>query len=186
MTDPNELGRNSEIALRTLLECHEPRKGNVLVVGCSTSSVVGKPLGSSGSREVAEAITKPLLAICDEAGLVLAVQGCEHINRSLVVPESFCEKRDLTPLQILPELKAGGAFAQAYYAQLGDEAIVVEDLGKGADYGIDIGGVLIGMHLRRDRTAVPVTIDVKIGCASVIGAYCRYKWAGGPRTHFVS
>ena len=186
MTDPKDLSRNTEHAVRTLFDHHPPREGNVLVVGCSTSSVVGKPLGSSGSMEVAEAITRPIVEICEENGLVLATQGCEHINRSLVVPAAFCEKRDLTPLQILPELKAGGAFAQAYYSYLGKEAVVVEDLGKGADFGIDIGGVLIGMHLRRDRIAVPVTINAEIGSASVIGAYCRFKWAGGPRTHFVS
>ncbi|MFA4987723.1 MAG: DUF436 family protein, partial [Candidatus Brocadiia bacterium] len=75
--------------------------------------------------------------------------------------------------------------AFSYYELLGVRAAVVEDLGRGAEFGLDVGGVLIGMHLRRDRVAVPVRITPRIGEASVIGARCRLKWVGGPRTHFL-
>ena len=172
----HELSSNLESALTHLFRAKEPARGDLLVLGCSTSSVIGEPLGSSSSFEIAGSLLTPLLAICKKLGVIVAIQGCEHINRTLVVPKSEVVKRDLTPINIIPELGAGGALASAYFSALGDNAIVVENLGRGADFG---------MHLRRDRVAVPVTINCDIGHARVIGAFCRYKWAGGPRTHFV-
>ncbi len=158
---------------------------STLVLGCSTSAVVGEPLGTAGNMDIAHAIVDTLAELTAECGLVLAVQGCEHVNRCLVVPVEYALERELTIVSILPELKAGGACATAYYEQLGERACVVEDLGRGAELGLDIGGVLIGMHLNRQRVAVPVRFDERVGRATVAGAFCRYKWVGGPRTRFL-
>lgn len=161
-----------------------PRSGELIVLGCSSSAIIGKPLGSSSSDEAGRAVVESLLKVCVSDGLVLAVQGCEHINRALVVPASYAEERELVQVNVIPINGAGGAAASAYFALLGADGVVVENLGRGADYGLDIGGVLIGMHLRRDRVAVPVHIPYCIGFASVNGAFCRLKWVGGPRTRF--
>ena len=49
-----------------------------------------------------------------------------------------------------------------------------------ADAGLDIGGTLIGMHLR--RVAVPVRLSLKkIGEANLLCARTRPKYIGGER-----
>ena len=49
-----------------------------------------------------------------------------------------------------------------------------------ADAGIDIGGTLIGMHLR--RVAIPVRLSIKkIGEANILCARTRPKYIGGAR-----
>ena len=56
--------------------------------------------------------------------------------------------------------------------------VVVEHIKAHA--GIDIGGTLIGMHLR--DVAVPLRVEVsKIGSANIICAYTRPKFIGGSR-----
>ena len=46
--------------------------------------------------------------------------------------------------------------------------------------GIDIGGTLIGMHLR--RVAIPVRLSIKkIGEANILCARTRPKYIGGAR-----
>ncbi|GAB4149800.1 MAG: TIGR01440 family protein [Planctomycetota bacterium] len=169
----------------TLFAKRAPRPGELFVLGCSTSAVQGSALGTASNLEIAKAIVHPLHELVESHGMSLAVQCCEHVNRTLVVPRGIVEPRSLTEVNIVPELKAGGGAATAYRHLLADECSVVEDLGRGADYGLDIGGVLIGMHLRRDRIAVPVTFPCGIGMTFVLGAYCRLKWVGGPRTHYL-
>ena len=54
----------------------------------------------------------------------------------------------------------------------------MEEVRAGA--GIDIGGTLIGMHLR--RVAVPVRLSLnKIGCANILCARTRPPYIGGSR-----
>ena len=169
-------------AVRELFSFKSPSAGELFVLGCSTSAVLGKPLGETSDSAIGAAIVASVFDECNRFGIVLAVQGCEHINRALTVPSDIIERNGLVQVRIRPVSDAGGAASQEYFELLGAKASVVEDLGRGADYGLDIGGVLIGMHLRRDRVAVPVPITADIGAASVNGAYCRLKWVGGPRT----
>ena len=52
-----------------------------------------------------------------------------------------------------------------------------------ADAGIDIGGTLIGMHLK--KVAVPVRlVNNHIGQAYVSAARTRPKFIGGQRAHY--
>lgn len=52
-----------------------------------------------------------------------------------------------------------------------------------ADAGIDIGGTLIGMHLK--NVAVPVRLSInKIGEANIISARTRPKFIGGIRAKY--
>ena len=72
-------------AAEELISVAQPRQGQIFVVGCSTSEVLGNKIGTGGSSQVAVAMFKVLKAVCDAHGLYLAVQCCEHLNRSLVI-----------------------------------------------------------------------------------------------------
>lgn len=153
------------------------RPGQILVLGCSTSEVLGKHIGRGSSTEVAEILLPPLLEYVRERGLYLAVQGCEHINRALVVEEECVERYGLEPVTVLPGLKAGGAMSVKAYQSF-TSPVMVESIKGHA--GIDIGDTFIGMHLR--PVAVPIRLDVKeIGEAHLTIARTRPRLIGGPR-----
>lgn len=151
--------------------------GQVLVLGCSTSEVLGEHIGKGSSIEVADILLLPLLRKVQEQGIFLAVQGCEHINRALVVEEECVERYGLDPVTVLPGLKAGGAMSvkawQSFRAPLMVECI------KG-HAGIDIGDTFIGMHLR--PVVIPIRLEVqKIGKAHLTMARIRPRLIGGAR-----
>ena len=76
--------------------------------------------------------------------------------------------------------KAGGGFATAAWAAFRCPA-AVEQIQAAA--GIDIGGTLIGMHLR--PVAVPVRLSLRqIGQANILCARTRPKFVGGVRAHY--
>ncbi|XWX64070.1 TIGR01440 family protein [Desulfitobacterium sp. AusDCA] len=153
------------------------RSGQILVLGCSTSEVLGKHIGKGSSTEVAEILLPPLLKCVRERGLYLAVQGCEHINRALVVEEECVERYGLEPVTVLPGLKAGGAMSVKAYQSF-SSPVMVESIKGHA--GIDIGDTFIGMHLR--PVAVPIRLIVKeIGEAHLTMARTRPRLIGGPR-----
>ncbi|MEH7303664.1 TIGR01440 family protein [Neobacillus drentensis] len=153
------------------------KKGQLLVVGCSTSEVIGERIGTSGTVEVAEMIFRCLKKFQSETGMELAFQCCEHLNRALVVERAVAETRHFEEVSVVPVRKAGGAMA-TYAFQALDDAVVVEFIK--ADAGIDIGNTLIGMHLK--PVAVPVRVTQKsIGQAHVTLAKVRPKLIGGAR-----
>lgn len=153
------------------------KPGQLLVVGCSTSEVVGKRIGTSGTFEVAEMIFRRLKALQQETGIQLAFQCCEHLNRALVVEREVARERRLEEVSVVPVRKAGGAMATYAFENLSDP-VVVEFLK--ADAGIDIGQTLIGMHVK--HVAVPVRVQqISVGSAFVTLATTRPKLIGGAR-----
>lgn len=167
-------------ALCELYEAAHPEENGILVVGCSTSEVVGGKIGTCGSSEAAQAICETILEFCKEKKLFLAAQCCEHLNRSLVVEKECAKMYGLTRVNAVPHAHAGGAFGTAVYANM-KEPYVVE--GVVADMGIDIGDTFIGMHIR--PVCVPVRVSVKnIGNAHLTLARSRCKYVGGERTHY--
>lgn len=151
--------------------------GQILVLGCSTSEVLGQHIGKNSSKEVADILLPPLLQRVREQGIYLAVQGCEHINRALVVEEECMERYDLEPVTVLPGMKAGGAMSVKAWESF-VEPVMVETIKGHA--GIDIGDTFIGMHLR--PVAVPIRLEVKeIGEAHLTMARTRPRLIGGPR-----
>lgn len=152
--------------------------GHILVVGCSTSEVGGKKIGSAGSLAVAEALWTGLSQAAAEHGVFLAIQCCEHLNRALVVPRALLNVYpQLEEVSVWPVAKAGGALAATAIAKLPDAAVVEQ---IEAHAGLDIGCTLIGMHLK--RVAVPVRlVQNRIGEAMVIAARTRPKLIGGER-----
>ena len=163
-----------------LFEVARLREGDILVVGCSSSEVLGQKIGSHSSPEVASAIFDELYAAARQHGLYLAAQCCEHLNRAIIIEAAAAEKYGLDPVNVVPQPKAGGSFATAAYTAF-EHPVAVEHIAGHA--GIDIGDTLIGMHLR--HVAVPVRTPVRqIGEAHVVCARTRPKFIGGVRAHY--
>ncbi|HBP63565.1 MAG TPA: TIGR01440 family protein [Desulfosporosinus sp.] len=156
------------------------RRGQILVLGCSTSEVIGQRIGQGSSLEVAEVLLPPLLKRVHQLGLFLAVQGCEHINRALVVEEACVDHYGLEVVTVLPALHAGGAMSVQAWRTFSSPLIVETIQGHA---GIDIGDTFIGMHLR--PVAIPIRIHVKeLGDAHITLAYTRPRLIGGPRAEY--
>ncbi|MEA5091299.1 hypothetical protein SDC9_22503 [bioreactor metagenome] len=164
-------------AAEELITIANPQKGQVFVVGCSTSEVVGSKIGTAGSMEAAEIIFRVLQEVANKHELFLAVQCCEHLNRALVTETAAAEKYGWEEVGVRPVRYAGGALATIAYANF-TTPIVVEKIV--AHLGLDIGQTLIGMHLK--RVAVPVRLaQQKIGDAILTAARTRPPLIGGER-----
>lgn len=151
--------------------------GALLVIGCSTSELLGETIGSHSTYEAAEALLQGITPLLREHGIFLAAQCCEHLNRALVIEKEAAERFGYEPVCVVPQPKAGGSFATACYRNF-QNPVVVETISANA--GIDIGGTLIGMHLK--AVAVPLRLNQKtIGKARILAAYSRPKLIGGKR-----
>lgn len=158
------------------------KKGQIFVVGCSTSEVAGKKIGTAGTTSIAEAIFGKLETFAEQNALFLAFQCCEHLNRALVVEKELAVREHLEEVSVVPVPKAGGAMAACAYRHFKDP-VVVEFLK--ADAGMDIGDTFIGMHLK--HVAVPVRVSVNtLGHAHITLAKTRPKLIGGPRAVYDS
>ena len=157
------------------------KMGNLMVVGCSTSTVLGDMPGMNSSDDTADELYR---AVTDVFGgkYDIAVQCCEHLNRALVVERAVAEKYGFTIVNAVPHRKGGGAFATKHYYSLKDP-VVVEDISAKAVVGIDIGGVMVGMHMK--PVVVPMKLQNRhIGEAFVLAGTSRLKYIGGERTRY--
>ena len=146
-----------------------------MVVGCSTSEVLGSKIGTNSSPETAKQIFDALHEYTTVHSLYLAVQCCEHLNRAIVVERTAVPFAEI--VNVVPQPKAGGSLATQAYAGFSDP-VTVEVIQ--ADAGIDIGLTLIGMHLK--KVAVPVRLENnRIGEAMIVAARTRPKFIGGER-----
>lgn len=100
------------------------KKGDMLVIGCSTSEIMGKLIGTGSSVEAAKAVMDAVLPKVKERGLYLAVQCCEHLNRCLVVERECMERYGLQQVWVKPQLHAGGAFSMEAVARFNDHVMV--------------------------------------------------------------
>ena len=177
----DELRANAEHAVRELLKVAKLQKGDIFVVGCSSSEVLGGHIGKASSPEAAQAILSGILPVLKENGIYLAAQCCEHLNRTLIV-ERAAVKDVEDIVSVIPQVHAGGSFAVAAW-QAFDEPTAVHTVRAAA--GMDIGDTLIGMHLR--RVAVPVRLDIKkIGEANLVCARTRPAFVGGSRAVYAT
>ena len=151
------------------------KPGQILVVGCSTSEVTGHKVGSYSSPELGQAIYDGIQEALQPQGIYLAAQCCEHLNRAIIVEAEAVPGADIC--NVVPQPKAGGSFATAAYHGF-QHPVALEEIR--ADAGLDIGGTLIGMHLK--KVAVPVRLTQnRIGEAMVLAARVRPKFIGGNR-----
>lgn len=166
------------LAAEELCEQARLRPGSILVVGCSTSEVRGSKIGTDSAPATGESLVEAILSVLEPKGVYLAAQCCEHLNRCLIVERSAVP--GLEPVNVVPQPKAGGSFATAAYGRFRDP-VAVEHIR--ADAGLDIGGTLIGMHLK--EVAVPVRLSLKaIGEAPLLAARVRPKFIGGVRAKY--
>lgn len=175
--DIQHVKKQAALAAEQLLDAAGAKAGQILVVGCSSSEIAGGSIGHASAPEVANAVYDAIAPACEERGVYLAAQCCEHLNRALIVERACAEQYGLEEVCVLPQPKAGGSFATAAWAHM-KEPVAVESVK--AHMGMDIGGTLIGMHLR--CVAVPVRIEQSvIGSANVLCARTRPKFVGGSR-----
>ena len=172
-----ELTLQAKEAVTGLLEVARLQQGDILVVGCSSSEVGGQKIGSASSPQVAQAILEGIYPVLRERGIYLAAQCCEHLNRALILEREAAPRDRLPIVNVVPQPKAGGSFATAAYHGF-QHPVALEEIR--ADAGLDIGGTLIGMHLK--KVAVPVRLEQnRVGQAMVLAARVRPKYIGGER-----
>ncbi|MDO5477164.1 MAG: TIGR01440 family protein [Eubacteriales bacterium] len=174
-----EIRRQAYQAAAEVCEGAGLQAGDLFVVGCSTSEVLGEKIGTHSSMDAAGALFAGISQALQERGILLAAQCCEHLGRALIVERQTCERYRLEEVNVIPQPKAGGSFATTAWQNFMDP-VAVETLQQSASAGIDIGGTLIGMHIR--PVVVPLRISTrKIGEASIICARRRPKFVGGSR-----
>ncbi len=175
-----EIFNQSQLAAKELVEKAGLKSGDVVVIGCSTSEVIGERIGTSGTVEVAQQIFDGLNSVFSEKGIYIAAQCCEHLNRAIIIESEKAEKLGLEKVCVVPHPRAGGSFATAAWHTMKNPAAVEEIR---ADAGIDIGFTLIGMHLK--RVAVPLRLENNvIGEAKLNAAKTRAKYIGGERAKY--
>ena len=171
----NEIKEQCKKAIEELIEVGKLQKGQIVVIGCSTSEVCGSKIGTDSRPEVAVDMVDVIYHTLKEHGLYLAAQCCEHLNRAIIVERAAVPFAE--PVNVVPQPKAGGSFATAAY-KIFTAPVAVEEIK--ADAGLDIGGTLIGMHLK--KVAVPVRLEQNhIGDAILLAARVRPKFIGGER-----
>ncbi|MBO5930835.1 MAG: TIGR01440 family protein [Clostridia bacterium] len=178
--DKKLIQEQAKSALTELLSVSGLQKGDILVVGCSSSEIVGETIGHGSSLEAAQAVFEAIYPILKEQGIYLAAQCCEHLNRALIIERECAKTYGLEEVCVVPQPKAGGSFATTAWASF-EAPVAVEEIR--AQAGLDIGGTLIGMHLR--RVAVPVRLSQDhIGNAILLAARTRPKFIGGIRAKY--
>ncbi len=173
-----ELTRQAAAAAEELCEKAKLHKGQILVVGCSSSEVCGSRIGSNSSLETAEAVFAGIYQVTQKRGLYLAAQCCEHLNRAIILEKEAAGSREI--VNVVPQPKAGGSFATTAWKTF-REPVALEEIQ--ADAGLDIGDTFIGMHVK--KVAVPVRLSLTaIGEAHLTAARVRPKFIGGSRAQY--
>ncbi len=165
-------------AAKEIIEKARLKSGDILVVGCSTSEVIGDKIGTNSSPDTAEYIYIGIADAAKESGVYVAAQCCEHLNRAIIVSRKAAP--NAYAVNVVPQPKAGGSFATAAYKYI-EDPVALEEIQ--ADAGIDIGFTMIGMHIK--KIAVPVRLQNNvIGKATVLAARSRPKFIGGGRAMY--
>ncbi len=178
--EADSLRQQAYTAAKELIHTAKLEWGSLLVVGCSTSEVCGAGIGSESRPEVAEQVFGGIYEACQEEGIWLAAQCCEHLNRALIIERQAARRRGYEPVNVVPVPKAGGSFATMAYRHM-EHPVAVEHVR--AEAGLDIGDTLIGMHLK--DVAVPVRLSLgRIGEAHLVAARTRPRYIGGERAQY--
>lgn len=171
----NTLYAQAAAVAEELIEKARLVPGQLVVVGCSTSEILGSRIGSNSSPDAARAVFNGIHDTLKSRGIFLAAQCCEHLNRAIITERAAAPSAEA--VNVVPQPKAGGSFATAAYAAF-ESPVALEEIK--ADAGLDIGFTLIGMHLK--KVAVPLRLENnRIGEATVLAARVRPKFIGGSR-----
>lgn len=181
MTEELETYRKEvHTGLTELLKEAKLEKGDLFVVGLSTSEVQGQHIGKDSDIEIGRAIIKEIISVLRPLGIHLAVQGCEHLNRALVVERDVAKEFGLEIVTVYPQIHAGGAGQIAAFENF-EDPVEVEHLQAKA--GMDIGDTSIGMQVK--FVQIPVRTSVKeVGKAHTTYLRSRPKLIGGARAKY--
>ncbi|MCI6787462.1 MAG: TIGR01440 family protein [Oscillospiraceae bacterium] len=175
--DYAKLTAQAQQATEELLQAAHLETGDIFVVGCSSSEIMGGHIGKDSSMEAAAAVLAGVMPPLQEQGIYLAAQCCEHLNRAIVLEREVAKAYGYQIVSAIPQPHAGGSWATKCWRAFNDP-VLVEEIQAAA--GMDIGGTLIGMHLR--RVAVPVRLSIDhIGRAILLCARTRPPFIGGSR-----
>lgn len=175
-----EIKKQTQAVVKELIETADMKRGQLLVVGCSSSEIAAHRIGSYSSAEIGQAVFDAIQEELSPRGIYLAAQCCEHLNRALILEKKAAIKYGYEMVNVVPQLKAGGSFATAAYHGF-TNPVAIERIQ--AQVGIDIGDTLIGMHLRPVAVPVRTAVD-RIGEAHVVCARTRLKYIGGERAAY--
>lgn len=174
----DELFEQATAVMKELGEKAKLKAGDIVIIGCSTSEIIGSKIGTNSSPDVAGVVFHAIYEYAQKQGWHLAFQCCEHLNRAIVVERNTVPTAEI--VNVVPQPKAGGSMATQAYQHF-ENPVVIEEIK--ADAGIDIGFTLIGMHLK--KVAVLVRLDNnKIGEATVLAARTRPRFIGGIRAEY--
>ena len=173
----SNIKKQAKQAVTELIEISGIKSGDILVIGCSSSEIMGGDIGKASSMDAAKAVFDGIYPILKGKEIYLAAQCCEHLNRAIIIEQAAAEKFNLEIVNVMPQPKAGGSFATTAWQNM-EHPVAVEHIKASA--GLDIGNTLIGMHLK--EVAVPVRLSInKIGKAPIVCARTRPKFIGGER-----
>lgn len=176
----NNIKMQAKQAITELIEISKIKSGEILVIGCSSSEIMGGDIGKASSMDAAKAVFDGIYPILKEKGIYLAAQCCEHLNRAIIIEQAAAEKYGLDIVNVVPQPKAGGSFATTAWQNM-EHPVALEHIKAHA--GLDIGNTLIGMHLK--EVAVPVRLSInQIGASPIVCAKARPKFIGGERAHY--
>ena len=177
MTDEQIIRAQVTKAILDLAKAGSLQPGTQLVIGCSTSEIAGGQIGKASAPEIGEWVVAAVLNVCRQREFIPIFQCCEHLNRSLVIPLEAARESRYVRVNAIPQPKAGGSVPAAAWKMLEEPCLVMQ---VQADAGLDIGDVLVGMHIR--PVAVPFRGEVKqVGQAHVVSAFSRLPYVGGER-----
>ncbi|MBO3143062.1 TIGR01440 family protein [Dermatophilus congolensis] len=176
----SDISTVAEQAMRELLEVAAVPTGGSVVLGCSSSEIRGERIGTFGSEQIGVAVVAGVRRCVLERGVWLAVQGCEHINRALVVEREYALAQRLEVVSVVPALHAGGSVCVAAFDAARDPVMVEHVV---VDAGLDIGDTEVAMHVR--HVQVPVRLAARqVGGARVTAVRYRPKLIGGQRAQY--
>ena len=173
------LMEDSYLLCKEFIEKAKLKKGQLFIVGCSTSEVLGERIGTASSYSVAKALFQGIDRAAKEKEVFLCTQCCEHLNRAVITEREAALAHGFMPylVNVIPKEKAGGSFSTVAYESF-HEPVALERVR--ADGGIDIGDTFIGMHLK--EVAVPLRLSKNtLGEAHLTAARVRPKFVGGSR-----
>jgi len=177
----SKIAMDARNGVNQFLEQCKYEPGDLFILGCSSSEMVGERIGKGSSMEAAEGLLETLSLILKEKGLNLCIQCCEHLNRAVVMERSVMKQYGFEEVTVRPVQHAGGSAATYAYDHIFKDPVVVQEVK--AHLGMDVGLTLIGMHLK--PVAVPVRCEQKtIGQAPVVYAKTRPRLIGGERAQY--
>lgn len=179
--DLKKIEKDLTMVVNEFIEEAKLQKGDLVVLGCSTSEVIGNQIGKGSSLEAAKVIVSTIHKIFKKHKIDLAIQGCEHINRALTIEREVALKYNYEIVSVVPALNAGGACSYVGYGLFKDPVVVESIVAKA---GIDIGDTSIGMHVK--HVAIPLRLSLKeLGFAHMTFLTSRPKLIGGPRAKYI-